>query len=68
MGDPSSALTPELEPAAPDPRRWLVLALLGTAFFIVILDSTIVFVAVPSIQAQFGFAKPASNGCSAPTS
>jgi hypothetical protein len=26
-------------------RRWLALALLGTAFFMVILDSTIVYVA-----------------------
>jgi hypothetical protein len=30
---------------APDPRRWSALALLGTAFFMVILDGTIVFVA-----------------------
>ncbi len=32
-----------------------ILAVLGTAFFVVILDSTIVFVALPSIQEQLGF-------------
>jgi EmrB/QacA subfamily drug resistance transporter len=39
----------------PDPRRWLALALLGTAFFMVVLDSTIVYVALPSIDAALGF-------------
>ena len=38
-----------------DPRRWLALALLGTAFFMVILDGTIVYVALPSIDAALGF-------------
>jgi EmrB/QacA subfamily drug resistance transporter len=39
----------------PHPRRWLALALLGTAFVMVILDSTIVYVALPSIQEDLGF-------------
>jgi EmrB/QacA subfamily drug resistance transporter len=39
----------------PDPRRWLALALLGTAFFMVVLDSTIVYVALPSIDEALGF-------------
>jgi EmrB/QacA subfamily drug resistance transporter len=38
-----------------DPRRWLALALLGTAFFMVVLDSTIVYVALPSIDEALGF-------------
>jgi MFS family permease len=38
-----------------DPRRWLALALLGTAFFMVILDGTIVYVALPSIDEALGF-------------
>jgi EmrB/QacA subfamily drug resistance transporter len=39
----------------PDPRRWWALALLCGAFFMVVLDATIVFVALPSIQADIGF-------------
>jgi len=39
----------------PDPRRWLALALLGTAFFMVILDGTIVYVALPSIDQALEF-------------
>jgi EmrB/QacA subfamily drug resistance transporter len=35
--------------------RWLALALLGTTFFMVILDGTIVYVALPSIQDALGF-------------
>jgi hypothetical protein len=38
-------------PPAPRQRRWLALALLGTAFFMVILDGTIVYVALPQIAA-----------------
>jgi EmrB/QacA subfamily drug resistance transporter len=41
--------------AEPDPRRWKALALLCTAFFMVILDSAIVVVALPSIDADLGF-------------
>jgi EmrB/QacA subfamily drug resistance transporter len=40
---------------APGRRRWLALALLGTAFFMVILDGTIVYVALPQIAAELGF-------------
>jgi EmrB/QacA subfamily drug resistance transporter len=41
--------------APPDPRRWKALALLCTAFFMVILDSAIVLVALPSIDADLAF-------------
>jgi EmrB/QacA subfamily drug resistance transporter len=41
----------------PDPRRWRALALLCGAFFMVILDATIVLVALPSIQAHIGFSE-----------
>jgi EmrB/QacA subfamily drug resistance transporter len=41
--------------APPDPQRWKALALLCTAFFMVILDSAIVVVALPSIDADLGF-------------
>src|SRR3954469_6029471 len=43
-------------PSEPDPRRWKALALLCTAFFMVILDSAIVVVALPSIGADLSFA------------
>jgi EmrB/QacA subfamily drug resistance transporter len=42
-------------PPALDPRRWKALALLCVAFFMVILDSAIVVVALPSIDADLGF-------------
>jgi EmrB/QacA subfamily drug resistance transporter len=43
------------QPTRPDPRRWKALALLCTAFFMVILDSAIVIVALPSIDADLAF-------------
>jgi EmrB/QacA subfamily drug resistance transporter len=46
----NSQPTPQL-----DPRRWKALALLCTAFFMVILDSAIVLVALPSIDADLAF-------------
>jgi EmrB/QacA subfamily drug resistance transporter len=45
-------------PAPPlDSRRWWALALLSGAFFMVILDASIVFVALPSIGADLGFSE-----------
>jgi EmrB/QacA subfamily drug resistance transporter len=38
-----------------DSRRWWALALLCGAFFMVILDASIVIVALPSIEADLGF-------------
>jgi MFS family permease len=38
-----------------DPRRWKALAVLCTAFFMVILDVAVVNVALPPIQADLGF-------------
>jgi len=50
-------MTPPLPTTSePDPRRWKALALLCTAFFMVILDSAIVVVALPSIGADLNFA------------
>jgi MFS family permease len=49
----ADASTPRGGPA-PDPLRWRALALLGTGFFMVILDSTIVLTALPSMQAELG--------------
>jgi predicted MFS family arabinose efflux permease len=47
----STGMTEDL----PDPRRWWALALLCGAFFMVLLDATIVLEALPSIQADLGF-------------
>ncbi len=48
----------EMSTDTPDPRRWWALALLCGAFFMVLLDATIVLVALPSIQADLGFSEP----------
>ncbi|MES2970010.1 MAG: MFS transporter [Pseudomonadota bacterium] len=39
----------------PDPKRWKALALLCAAQFIVILDTSIIGVALPAIQTELGF-------------
>ncbi len=39
----------------PDPRRWRALAVLGVAYLMVVLDVSIVNVALPSIQKSLGF-------------
>lgn len=41
--------------AFPDPRRWLALTLLVASFFMVIVDSQIVMLALPSIETELGF-------------
>jgi EmrB/QacA subfamily drug resistance transporter len=50
-------MTPPHKISEPDPRRWKALALLCTAFFMVILDSAIVVVALPSIGADLKFSE-----------
>jgi predicted MFS family arabinose efflux permease len=42
---------------APDPRRWKALALLSLARFVVILDTSIIGIALPTIQQHFGFSQ-----------
>src|SRR3954452_5703719 len=42
-----------------DPRRWHVLAVLAVAQFMVVLDATIVNVALPSIRTDLGFSADA---------
>jgi MFS family permease len=46
-------------PEAIDPRRWQALAVLGIAYLMVVLDVSIVNVALPSIQSDLGFAPEA---------
>src|ERR671915_369842 len=40
-----------------DPRRWKTLALLSLAQFLIIMDTSIIGVALPEIQQQFGFSQ-----------
>ena len=42
---------------SPDPKRWWALALLCSAYFMVILDVSIVNVALPSIQKDLHFSQ-----------
>ena len=42
-------------PAAADPRRWAALAVLALVQFIIVIDNTIVNVALPSIQHHLSF-------------
>src|SRR6476619_6702879 len=41
--------------SAPDPRRWLILGTVGLAQLMVVLDATIVNIALPSAQQALGF-------------
>jgi EmrB/QacA subfamily drug resistance transporter len=38
-----------------DPKRWTALALVGAAFFMTVLDTTVVNVALPTIQTKLNF-------------
>ncbi len=50
----SSASPAVPSPAAPDPRRWAALVVISVAVSLIIVDSTIVNVAVPSIVEDLG--------------
>ena len=47
---PAGTTTP-----APDPQRWKALAFIGIAQLMVVLDATIVNIALPQAQADLGF-------------
>jgi EmrB/QacA subfamily drug resistance transporter len=48
----STTHTASPDPTSPDPRRWLALALLAVAQFIVVLDASIMNIALPSIGTE----------------
>jgi EmrB/QacA subfamily drug resistance transporter len=49
------AMTSSTSSATPDPRRWLILGTVGLAQLMVVLDSAIVTIALPSAQRALGF-------------
>jgi len=54
---PQTAMTgAQAQRAAPDPRRWLVLATIGLAQLMIVLDLTVVNIALPSAQRSLNFA------------
>jgi EmrB/QacA subfamily drug resistance transporter len=52
-----SALASPLTEARPDRRRWIALAVIVTAQFMVVLDIAIVNVALPTIKVDLGFSQ-----------
>src|SRR5512133_1760830 len=59
MSELSASPLPDVPTAqagsAPDPRRWLILGTVGLAQLMVVLDATIVNIALPSAQKSLGF-------------
>src|SRR3954453_14799178 len=53
----SSGRPPHMTPTAPQRSKWLALALLATAQFVVVLDASIVNVALPSIGKDLDFSR-----------
>src|SRR5580658_5105211 len=51
----SARAVPGERAAAPDDRRWLILVVVAVAQLMVVLDSTIVNIALPSAQTALGF-------------
>jgi hypothetical protein len=48
----NNATSPSMKQAGGDPRRWRVLALPGVAQFMLILDMTVVALAMPQLGAD----------------
>jgi len=57
MSAESKAASSTPEAAQPDPRRWKALGVLGLIQFMLILDITVVNVALPRIQHDLGFSQ-----------
>ncbi len=51
---PSTSAWGGASDAPPDPKRWVALVILSSALFIIVLDNTILNVAVPTIIREFG--------------
>ena len=46
----------------PDPHRWIILAVLAVAQLMIVLDASIVNIALPSAQGELGISNAAGNG------
>jgi EmrB/QacA subfamily drug resistance transporter len=57
MRQPSLSAAPPLADPHDDPRRWIALILLAAAQFVVVLDASIVNVALPSIKGALDFSQ-----------
>ncbi|MFF7455630.1 MFS transporter [Kitasatospora sp. NPDC008115] len=58
MSDTTAAsAAPAAPPAAPSPRRWTALGLIALAQFMVIMDTSIIGVALPEMQSALGFSQ-----------
>lgn len=55
MTSPSTASGRASTPETPSRRRWLTLVIVGIAQLMVVLDATVVNIALPSAQADLGF-------------
>ncbi|MFF8771992.1 MFS transporter [Kitasatospora sp. NPDC015120] len=51
----AASAAPAAPPAAPSPRRWTALGLIALAQFMVIMDTSIIGVALPEMQSALGF-------------
>ncbi len=52
--EPRTGTVPATDAAAPDPRRWLALAVIAAATLMVVLDTSIVNLALPRAQGELG--------------
>lgn len=55
MAEMSRPASPAASTGEPDPRRWLILAVIGVAQLMVVLDITIMNIALPSAQISLHF-------------
>ncbi len=59
MSTHNDARPAQISPALPDPRRWLILAVLALAQMMVVVDTTIMNIALPSAQRGLEMSDPA---------
>lgn len=61
MSQTESAARAASAPEQPDPRRWYALALLCVTLFVIILDGSVVVVAIPSIETHLAMTPTTSQ-------